>query len=105
MKSFSIAVICLTLVLFYSLAVHQQGNIQHSECDSLVTVNDISKEQLQIDTETHLYFEDDFAMQVTGKEHRYLHTGISYLKPIKKKYKTQGITFNSDLQKPNVSGS
>lgn len=104
MKSFSITIISLTLVCFYTLAVDQQKKWQNDEELSL-EVYHVKKNQLQVDKATNIYFEDDFAMQVTGKEHRYLNIGISYLTPLKKKTKSACISIKAGQVKTSVSGS
>ena len=79
MKLFSITVILITLGLFYTLAQEEQKKWKSQEVKTFESHKKTSHElQQNFDNTAHLMIEDDFSMQVTGKEHRYLHTGITY---------------------------
>ena len=98
MKTYSFILICLTLGFFYSLAVKlehqkdleeksgiiqnlalktgpdaQQGNLSKT-CSNLSSILTTESEQNH-----YLDINDDFSMQVTGKAHRYLNTGVSFI--------------------------
>ena len=98
MKTYSIIIICLTLGVFYGLAVklehqkkfHNYTNQIH--VTALAEMNAGSKKQLfnkcsnnvtkTTSENTHsVYYDnnDGFSMQVTGKERMYLNTGISFI--------------------------
>lgn len=121
MKVLSVIIISVTLFVFYNLAVYQQGlRIQKTESNSVSPLSSggtISQEltdpkaycvqtkganhRFKIVDEHHSS-EDEFAMQVSGKDHRYLHTGISFIAPVKKSYSNLGIaevTNDTDSQK------
>ncbi len=105
MKIYSIAIICLTLGLFYSLAVHQQKNWTSKELKSFVSEIYMDNFEHESDIAPYLMMEDDFSMQVTGKEHRYLNTGISYMEQPTMIEENQCIAENGLDPKPNISGS
>jgi len=98
MKTYSIIIICLTLGVFYGLAVklehqkksHNYTNQIHST--PLAKTNAGSENHLfnecrnnvikSASENTHsVYYDnnDGFSMQVTGKERMYLNTGISFI--------------------------
>jgi hypothetical protein len=98
MKTYSFIVICLTLGLFYSLAVKmehqkkqesialkmQSSTVNHNtDLDLLTVKKHCSKNSIMITSDTklnhHVDINDDFSMHVTGKEHRYLNTGVSFI--------------------------
>lgn len=98
MKIYSFILICLTLGVFYSLAVkmEHQKNLEEkssiiqelvlkaspdSQNSSLNTACSNHSTSLTTDSEQNHYLDinDDFSMQVTGKAHRYLNTGVSFI--------------------------
>lgn len=98
MKTYSFILICLTLGLFYTLAVnmeHQkkQENIalkmpssavnNNTDFHMLTVKKSCSKNSIVMTSDTehdhHVHINDDFSMHVTGKEHRYLNTGVSFI--------------------------
>ena len=101
MKTYSFIVICLTLGIFYSLAVkmeHQKNFEKKSKkihalviqdntnADKSSSHIDISNHNINVTTKIeqshHFDINDDFSMQVTGKAHKYLNTGVSFIDPI-----------------------
>ena len=79
MKTLSIFIICITLGLFYSLALDQQNkrNIKNQKTlDQEKKIHSMMHESYMV---PYLHRDEDFSMQVTGKEHRYLNTGISFI--------------------------
>jgi hypothetical protein len=98
MKTYSFILICLTLGVFYSLAVkmeHQKNLEENStKIQALVLQNNTDSQKLSLlkscsnhsarlttDSEQshHYDINDDFSMQVTGKAHKYLNTGVSFI--------------------------
>lgn len=98
MKTYSIIIVCLTLGIFYGLAVkleHQKQLTQYATDVQSVSKNlviadapVVNKSQcssrllVTFNVENHGVFydhNDEFSKQVTGKENRYLHTGISFI--------------------------
>ena len=98
MKTYSFIIICLTLGFFYSLAVkmEHQNNIKEKsnsiqttllknniDSQNLTLTNSLSNHSTNITTDYrdnhHVGINDDFSMQVTGKAHRYLNTGVSFI--------------------------
>ena len=98
MKTYSFIVICLTLGIFYSLAVkmeHQKNLEEKSDMiqnlvlknntgdDNRTLIKTCSNHSTSLPTDMeqnhHLDINDDFSMQVTGKAHRYLNTGVSFI--------------------------
>jgi len=98
MKTYSFILICLTLGVFYSLAVkmEHQKNLEEksSIIQELLLKNNADAQKsslnktcsnhsinLTTDSEQnhHLDINDDFSMQVTGKAHKYLNTGVSFI--------------------------
>ena len=94
MKTYSIIIICLTLGVFYSLAVkleHQKKSLK-LHVAALAEMNANSQNNLfnkcsnnyinsTSDNIHSVYYDnnDAFSMQVIGKERRYLNTGISFI--------------------------
>jgi len=98
MKAYSIIIICLTLGVFYGLAVKLEHQKKSQNCTnqidltSLAEMNAGSQNNLfnkcrnnVIKTTSEnihsVYYDnnDGFSMQVTGKERIYLNIGISYI--------------------------
>lgn len=79
MKIYSLITICITLGLFYALAVFEQNKKanekkQEAGIDEMTTYHRNWVCNAKISSN-----EQSFDMMVSGKEHRYLHTGISFL--------------------------
>jgi len=104
MKIYSILIMSLTLVLFYNLAVSQQ-NKRESESKSPDFKHKTVDFKKHTTFEPYVLIEDEFSMQVTGKEHRYLNTGISYIEYAEAAQKKQCIVAVATQQKSNLSGS
>ena len=117
MKIYSFILICLTLGVFYSLAVkmEHQKNLEEkssiiqeqllkdnpdSHKISLNTSCSNHSTRLTTDSEQIHYLDinDDFSMQVTGKAHRYLNTGVSFID-------RDTSTFKSDEIDTEIAGS
>ncbi len=98
MKTYSIIIICLTLGVFYGLAVkleHQKKSYNYTNqihSTVLAKTNEGSENHLfnkcgnnvikSTSENIHsVYYDnnDGFSMQVTGKERMYLNTGISFI--------------------------
>ena len=79
MKIYSIITICITLGLFYSLAVIEQKKKANIETQKAFAEKlFINKAEINCKTTTSSA-KQSFEMSVTGKEHRYLNTGISFM--------------------------
>ncbi|MGB5321683.1 hypothetical protein, partial [Lutimonas sp.] len=76
MKIYSVLIISLTLGLFYSLAVQEQNKLNLKEIKSVDSNYEINNFDHEDDIVPYFFIEDEFSMHVTGKEHRYLNTGI-----------------------------
>jgi len=117
MKTYSFIVICLTLGIFYSLAVkmeHQKNlEAKSKKIHALVLQDNTNAERFSspkvrsnynvnvtTDSEQSYHYDinDDFSMQVTGKAHKYLNTGVSFIEP-------NDSTVESDNQKSEFTGS
>jgi len=105
MKIYSILIMSLTLVLFYNLAVFQQNKLDKSELKSFDFENKTVHFKKHATIVPYVLIEDEFSMQVTGKEHRYLNTGISYIEYAEATQKKQCIVAIANEQKSNLSGS
>jgi hypothetical protein len=105
MKIYSVLIISLTLGLFYSLAVHQQNKLNLKEIKSFDSNYEINNLDQEPDMENYLFVEDEFSMYVTGKEHRYLNTGISFIESPQVTREKECIAVNTNDQKTDVSGS
>ena len=98
MKTYSFILICLTLGVFYSLAVkmEHQNNLEEksiiiqdlalknnpdAQIHALNKTCSNNDSSLTTDSEQNHHYDinDDFSMQVTGKAHRYLNTGVSFI--------------------------
>ncbi len=98
MKTHSIIIVCLTLGIFYGLAIkleHEKKSAHYSNelhSTSVVHSEKVQKtvkykhcsssfKQHYTEHSDGVYYDhhDDFSMQVTGKENRYLQTGISFI--------------------------
>lgn len=97
MKTYSFILICLTLGLFYSLAVKMEHDRKLENMSALHSADIIEKTDLQSHASNkcysndiviltsdklpsnHLGLHDDFSLQVTGKQHKYLNTGVSFI--------------------------
>lgn len=102
MKIYSILIMSLTLVLFYNLAVFQQNKRDMSETKTSDLNHKAVHFKKHATIKTYVLIEDEFSMQVTGKEHRYLNTGISYIEYAETAQKKQciaavGNELNTDL--------
>ena len=98
MKVYSVLIASVTLFVFYNLAVFQENICENknsisedlSTCLSQkdlarvnqdsnsihVSIEKISDKAYQ---EAHHVGQDDFALQVSGKDHQYLNTGVSFI--------------------------
>ena len=98
MKTYSFILICLTLGIFYSLAVKMEHknklerkivSMHSAETNKVPDMKTVSFEKscsnksdvLTSDkiSGSHQGLHDDFSMQVTGKQHKYLNTGVSFI--------------------------
>jgi len=98
MKTYSFIIICLTLGVFYSLAVkmEHQNNLEqrsnsiqvsllknNTDAPNLTLIKSCSNHSSNLTTDQkdnhHVGINDDFSMQVTGKAHKYLNTGVSFI--------------------------
>jgi xanthine dehydrogenase molybdopterin-binding subunit B len=127
MKTISIVTISVTLFVFYNLAVFQQNtrmqNVNINSVSSIVAVETNShlktvaskycmetrdSDQSFQKIEEHHASEDEFAMQVSGKDHRYLNTGISFIAPVAESDDSLNVadsSNDSDLHHLELSGS
>lgn len=112
MKTYSIIIVCLTLGIFYGLAVkmeHQKNLTAQAAKNKMLEVQKAGStiENLSFSCTKHVnsynaavnenvYFDqnDDFSSQITGKERRYLNTGISYISS-----ESDGISIDVDDRK------
>ena len=98
MKTYSFVLVCLTLGIFYSLAVKMEHEKKLESKIALMQSHDsnisanlknmafeksCSKKSEVITSQkissNHIGLHDDFSMQVTGKQHIYLNTGVSFI--------------------------
>ncbi len=97
MKTYTIIIVCLTLGLFYGLAVkmeHKNNLDKNSKKNqSSALLNSIDSKNLlsrscsnnvvtfTTDKLQSVHFDnnDEFSMQVTGKEREYLNTGVTFI--------------------------
>lgn len=107
MKIYSIIIVCITLGTFYGLAInleHQKQTDHHSNEIRISTLDTkkfskVSEKKMSEQTQGVYYdHNDDFSKQVTGKESRYLHTGISFIESSEAEMVIDKVTMN-------VSGS
>ena len=127
MKTISFVTISITLFVFYNLAVFQQNarmqNVNNNSVSTIVNLETnsqiktvgskfcmetrVSDQKIQR-IEEHHSSEDEFAMQVSGKDHRYLNTGISFIAPVAESDESMNMAESSnepDLQNLELSGS
>ena len=105
MKTLSIFIICITLGLFYSLAVDQQNklNIKNQKTlDHEKKIHSMIHESYMV---PYLHEDEDFSMQVTGKEHRYLNTGISFIENNPETETEHVMLAQTDEKQSDFSGS
>jgi hypothetical protein len=105
MKIYSVLIISLTLGLFYSLAVQEQNKLNLKEIKSVDSNYEINNLDQEPDMEPYLFIEDEFSMHVTGKEHRYLNTGISFIESPQVTREKECIAVNTNEQKTDLTGS
>ena len=105
MKIYSIIIICLTLSISYNLALHQENKLEVKELKSDYTETAINKFNQESQREHHSIIEDEFSLQVTGKEHRYLNTGISFIEFPEKTKQKECLVANAPIHNSNLSGS
>jgi hypothetical protein len=105
MKIYSVLIISLTLGLFYSLAVQEQNKLNLKEIKSVDSNYEINNLDQEPDMEPYLFMEDEFSMHVTGKEHRYLNTGISFIESPQVTREKECIAVNTNEQKTDLTGS
>ena len=105
MKVLSTIIISVTLFVFYNLAIYQQGLWEQKSEGKLISpvnteeiiteaLTDHKSYCMQTEVLNHRFeivdehhgSEDEFAMQVSGKDHRYLNTGISFIEPVNKSH-------------------
>lgn len=87
MKTYSLLLICLTLGLFYGLAVNEQNNRNYESAKRLVTSNVLEEDIIDSHSVEYNSMEDEFVNHVTGKDHMFLNTGISYIEEHNEPYK------------------
>lgn len=102
MKTFSIAIISFTLLLFYNLALQQQ-NERNLEPVETIYHEKIESHRSNETSDTNEV--EEFSMHVTGKEHRYLNIGISYIEEPLEKMNRQCIADNTKESNLELSGS
>lgn len=105
MKTYSILIICFTLGLFYNLAVYQQNKLNSKEVKSFASEYEVNNFDHEDDIVPYFFIEDEFSMHVTGKEHRYLNTGISFIEFPEVTQEKQCIVAQTNEPKTNLSGS
>jgi len=105
MKTYSILIICLTLGLFYSLAVHQQNTLNTKELKSFDGTYETYDVNQESDVVPYFFIEDEFSMHVTGKEHRYLNTGISFIEYPEVPMEKECLVAHANEEKTDLSGS
>ncbi len=127
MKISSILIMSVTLFVFYNLAVFQQNTRNHKTVMDAISPAEKEHTYSQsigiktalcmegrvsnkhfTEIEAHHISEDEFAMEVLGKDHRYLNTGISFIAPAEKScssYKIARTNKDPNPQKTNLSGS
>jgi len=79
MKLYSLLLMCLTLGIFYGLAEHEQNNRSNKEFENQSTHDLVKDANLELNVIEVPKSNDEFANHVTGKDHMYLNTGISYM--------------------------
>lgn len=105
MKLYSTLIICFTLGIFYSLAVYQQNKLNIKELSSIEPDYKTDYLAHEADMAPYLLYDDEFSMHVTGKEHRYLHTGVSFLEYPELYQEKQCLLADTNHQETNASGS
>ena len=105
MKIYSILIICFTLGLFYSLAVQQQNKLNTKELRSFDSDYEINNLNHKPEMVPQFFIEDEFSMHVTGKEHRYLNTGISFIEYTEAPIEKECLVANTDKDNTDLSGS
>ena len=79
MKLYSLITICITLGLFYALAVFEQNKKANEEKLESNLEEIVTYHRNLACTGIYSFNQSSFDMIVTGKEHRYLNTGITLL--------------------------
>lgn len=105
MKTLSIFIICITLMIFYKLAVDQQNKIAVKQHKIDAIEKNINSVGNQYYADPYFHFEDEFSMHVTGKEHRFLNKGISYIEQTFENEKKHVTVAQTDDQESSFSGS
>ena len=104
MKTFSIFIICVTLAIFYSLAVDQQNKLDKK--NQKPEASELHLENMQEAYMTpYMHIEEDFSMEVTGKDHIYLNTGLSYIEHYHYNEKKQVMITQTEKHETDLSGS
>jgi len=106
MKALSIFIICLTLGIFYNLAMYQQNKFDAKlQKIDAVENNMIHETSIGSYLDPYVDIEEDFSMEVTGKEHRYLNTGLSYIEHEYQSKKKHVMVAQTEQRHSSLSGS
>ena len=105
MKIYSVIIMSITLGIFYSLAVHQQKNWKAKELKTFTPEKQMEDFGTASGIVPYLMIEDEFSMQVTGKEHRYLNTGMSYIEAPKVIEENNCVAEHLEKSNPDLSGT
>ena len=105
MKTFSIFIICITLGIFYTLAVQQQNSLHEKDLKRRTAETSMNNVNSGAYMSTYKHVEEDFSMHVTGKEHRYLNTGISWIEYDTETNNNHVIVAHTEDDKIKLSGS
>ena len=101
MKTLSIIIIFITLGIFYTLAIDQQNKLEKDQQTDPVETSMIHESYIS----PYIQVEEDFSMHVTGKEHRYLNTGISFIEFGNETVENHVMIVQTDDVESNLSGS
>lgn len=105
MKTLSIFIICITMVIFYKLAVDQQNKLAVKQHKINTIEKNINSLGNQYYADPYLHFEDEFSLHITGKEHRFLNKGLSYIELTLENEKKHVTVVQTDDQESSFSGS
>ena len=106
MRTLSILIICLTLAIFYSLARYQQNKFDAKlQKIDAVENNRIHETSIGLYLDPYVDIEEDFSMEVTGKEHRYLNTGLSCIEHVYQSKKKHVMVAQTEQNYSSLSGS
>lgn len=96
MKIYSLITICITLGLFYGLAVFEQNKKANEENEEASMNQKMFYHKNLVCKSSVAFEEQSFEMMVSGKDHRYLNTGITFLDH-RIETELETFTFNSQL--------